>query len=106
MLLKDNRAVIKRWGTGGFLGLGDFWDWGISGTGGFPPATMNVAPSYFHRKIQSCRRKIEPNEIPSCFIPHLLVVFKSTVSDISGQLEQIIASLNLYNVCFKIYCRS
>ena len=30
MLLKDNRAVIKRWGTGGFLGLGDFWDWGIS----------------------------------------------------------------------------
>ena len=31
---------------------------------------------------------------------------KSTVSDILGQLEQIIASLNLYNVCIKIYCRS
>ena len=31
---------------------------------------------------------------------------KSTVSDISGQLEQIIASFNLDNVCFKIYCRS
>jgi len=30
---------------------------------------------------------------------------KSTVSDIPGQLEQIIASLNLCNVCIKIYCR-
>jgi len=35
MLLKDNRPVIKRWETGGF-----------------PLATMNVAPSYFHRKIR------------------------------------------------------
>ena len=29
---------------------------------GFPPATVNVAPGYFHRKI-------EPKEIPSCVIP-------------------------------------
>ena len=35
---------------------------------GFPPATMKVFPSYFQRKI-------EPKEIPSCLIPHLLVVF-------------------------------
>ena len=51
---------------------------------GFPPATMNVALSYFHRKIE---RKIEPKEIPSCFIPCLLVVF-------TRQLEILVASLH------------
>ena len=39
---------------------------------GFPPAIKNVAPAYFHRKIE---KKIEPKEIPSCLIPRLLVVF-------------------------------
>ena len=38
---------------------------------GFPPATMNVFPAYFQRKM----KKIEPKEIPSCLIPCLLVVF-------------------------------
>ena len=37
---------------------------------GIPPAIMNVVPG----------RKIEPKEIPGCFIPCLLVVF-------TGQLE-------------------
>ena len=39
---------------------------------GFPLATMNVAPWYFHRKREE---KKEPKEIPGCFIPCLLVVF-------------------------------
>ena len=37
----------------------------------FPVATMNVAPGYFHRKIE----KIKPKEIPRHLIPRLLVVF-------------------------------
>ena len=41
------------------------------GGGGFPVATMNVAPGYFHRKIE----KIKPKEIPRHLIPRLLVVF-------------------------------
>ena len=36
---------------------------------GFPSASMNVVPGYFHWKK---RRKIEPKEIPSGLIPHLL----------------------------------
>ena len=36
----------------------------------FPPATMNVDPSYLEN-----RRKIEPKEIPSCLIPRLRVKF-------------------------------
>ena len=36
-----------------------------------PVATMNVAPGYFHRKIE----KIKPKEIPRHLIPRLLVVF-------------------------------
>ena len=40
---------------------------------GFPPATMNVAPGYFHRKIEE--EKKEPKEIRSCLIPRVLVVF-------------------------------
>ena len=39
--------------------------------GGFPVVTMNVAPGYFHRKIE----KIKPKEIPRHLIPRLLVVF-------------------------------
>ena len=46
---------------------------------GFPPVTKNVAPSYFHRKI-------EPKEIPSCLIPRLLVVF-------TRQLEILVTTL-------------
>ena len=42
-----------------------------AGGGGFPVATMNVAPGYFHRKIE----KIKPKEIPRHLIPRLLVVF-------------------------------
>ena len=41
--------------------------------------TMNMALGYFHRKI-------EPKEIPSCFIPNLLVVF-------TRQLEILVTSL-------------
>ena len=44
---------------------------GGGGGWGFPVATMNVAPGYFHRKIE----KIKPKEIPRHLIPRLLVVF-------------------------------
>ena len=50
---------------------------------GFPPATMNVPPGYFHRKI-------EPKEIPSCLIPHILVVF-------TQQLEILVTALYMHN---------
>ena len=46
---------------------------------GFLLTTMNMALGYFHRKI-------EPKEIPSCFIPRLLVVF-------TQQLEILVTSL-------------
>ena len=52
------RAVIMSKSAGG-------------GGGDFPGATMNVAPGYFHRKIE----KIKPKEIPHHLIPRLLVVF-------------------------------
>ena len=39
---------------------------------GFPAATMNVTPCYFHWKIEE---KKGPKEILSCLIPHLLVIF-------------------------------
>ena len=38
------------------------------------------------------RRKIEPKEIPSCFITHLLVVF-------TWQLEILVTSLNNHEFC-------
>ena len=44
---------------------------GGGGGWGFPVATMNVAPGFFHRKIE----KIKPKEIPRHLIPRLLVVF-------------------------------
>ena len=49
-----HRAVIKRRGPG-------------------------ISPSYYERgprlRSKEKKRKIEPKEIPSCLIPHLLVVF-------------------------------
>ena len=57
---------------------------GLSSRGGgwgFPLAIMNVAPCYFHREI-------EPKEIPSCLIDHLLVVF-------TRQLEILVTALTL-----------
>ena len=45
----------------------------------FPPASMNVASGYFYWKIK-------PKEIPSCLIPHLLVVF-------TWQLEILVTTL-------------
>ena len=56
-----------------------------AGDRGFLPATMNVVLGYFQWKIQ-CRRKIEPKEIPSCLIPHLLVLF-------TRQLEILVTAL-------------
>ena len=38
---------------------------------GFPMATMNVVPCYFHRKIE----EMKPKEIPGHLIPRILVVF-------------------------------
>ena len=43
------------------------WGWWWGGQG-FPLATMNVAPGPFHTKV-------EPKEIPSCLIRHLVLVF-------------------------------
>ena len=51
---------------------------------GFPPGIINVAPSYFRKKIEE---NIEPKEIPSCLIPCLLVVFYTR------QLEILVTSL-------------
>ena len=51
---------------------------------GFSPATMNVAPGYFQRKING--RKIERKEIPSCLILRLLFVF-------AWQLEILVTTL-------------
>ena len=45
---------------------------------------MNMAPGYFQRKI---KETIEPKEIPSSLIPHLLVVF-------TLQLELLVTTLN------------
>ena len=50
----------------------------------FPPATMNVASSYFHMKVEE--KIIQPKEIPSCLTPCLLVVF-------TRQLEILVTSL-------------
>ena len=59
------RAVITGWGQG------------------FPPASMHITPSYFHRKTEDKYKK----EIPSCLIPHLLVVF-------TRQVEILVKTLN------------
>ena len=49
---------------------------------GFSLATISVALGYFFGN----RRKMEPKEIPSCLIPHLLAVF-------TQQLEVLVTSL-------------
>ena len=59
------RAVITGWGQG------------------FPAASMHITPSYFHRKTEDKYKK----EIPSCLIPHLLVVF-------TRQVEILVKTLN------------
>ena len=51
------RAVIMSKSAGGGVGISRGY--------------MNVAPGYFHRKIE----KIKPKEIPRHLIPRLLVVF-------------------------------
>ena len=48
---------------------------------GFPLAIMNVALCYFHREI-------EPKEMPSCLIDHLLAVF-------TRQLEILVRAMTL-----------
>ena len=44
---------------------------------------MHISPGYFHRKTEDKYKK----EIPSCLIPHLLVVF-------TRQLEILVKTLN------------
>ena len=57
---------------------------------GFPRATKNVAPGYFHRKI-------EPKEIRSCLILHLLDIF-------TQQLEILVTTLmNYLTLMNKVY---
>ena len=50
---------------------------------GFSPATKNVPPGYFYRKVE---KKIEPKQIPNCLIPCLLVVF-------TRQIEILVTTL-------------
>ena len=57
-----------------------------AGGWGFPSATMNVVPGYFHWKIE----EKEPIEVPSCLIPRLLVVF-------TQQLEILVTTLAVPN---------
>ena len=52
---------------------------------GFLPATINVAPAFFHRKLEKKRSK---KELSSRFILCLLVVF-------TWQLEILVTSLNV-----------
>ena len=62
MLLHPRSTVIKRRGQG------------------IPPGYYECGPSYY-RKIE---RKIEPREIPHCFIPCLLVAFTRQLGSLSG----------------------
>ena len=55
-----------------------------AGGRGFSPATKRVAPRLL---LLENRRKIEPKEIPSRLIPHLLVVF-------TQQLEILVTTLD------------
>ena len=54
---------------------------------GFPLATTNVVP--LPLSLENRKKKTEPKEIPSCLIPHLLVVF-------TWQLETLVTTLYLY----------
>ena len=51
---------------------------------------MNVAPGYFQRKIEE---NIEPKEIPSCFIPFLLVVFTWQLEILVTTILQVVTTL-------------
>ena len=53
---------------------------------GFLPATINVAPGFFHRKLE--KKKRSKKELSSRFILCLLVVF-------TWQLEILVTSLNV-----------
>ena len=71
------REVLPTFGRSKWLDIGQilFFHSGLSlrsRSWGFPLATMDVVPGYFHRKN---RRKTEPKEIRSFLIPCLLAVF-------------------------------
>ena len=53
---------------------------------------MHMAPGDFHRKTEEII--MEPKEIPSCLIPHLLVVF-------TQQLQILVTPLSLWEVTCK-----
>ena len=88
-LVLASRAVIKCGGPGAGGPPGD-GDLGGGGGGGVPPGYIEFAPPPPHPPTQISeenRRKIEPKEIPSCLIPHLLVVF-------TWQLEILVTVLS------------
>ena len=53
------------------------------GTREFP--TMKVTPDYFHKKKG---RKVGPQQIPSCLIPGLLVVFTQKLEILATALDK------------------
>ena len=58
-----------------------------------------MSPGYFHRKIEEI--PVEPKEIPSCLIPHLLAAF-------TQQLEILVTSLKnwiIYGVLTSLHGR-
>ena len=59
---------------------------------GFPLATVNVFPGYFHAKN---RRKTEPKEIPSFLIPCLLAVFTRQLKILGTSLTFIVDTDNV-----------
>ena len=68
----------------GFVPDEDYTGLSLRGGGrGFSPATTNVAPGCFQRKME---KKIERKEIPRCLILRLLFVF-------AWQLEILVTTL-------------
>ena len=63
-----------------------------AGGRGFSPATKRVVPGFFYWKIEE---KIEPKEIPSCWIPRLLVVFNQQLEILVTTLPYLIHHLPL-----------
>lgn len=55
-------------------------------TPGNSPVTMKVTPDYFHKKKNG--RKVEPQQIPSCLIPSLLVVFTQKLENLVTVLDK------------------
>ena len=47
--------------------------------------TMKVTPDYFHKKKE---RKVGPQQIPSCLIPGLLVVFTQKLEILATALDK------------------